>query len=287
MTPDFAPLLAAVLASEDSVGVAADWLEDRGLLAPANVLPAVLAHPASDGPRLLYAAACERVGERERGEFVRVQCELERLPHPNEHGTCSTCDATPGEEHQPNCRYLALRERERDLYERDGAILWDSADIPFDSGRWLFHRGFLDVLECPFAVWSAHADAILAAHPVREVRLTDRPAMTFSVADTREENDERGDRVITAFWDVRIAGERPQRCGTRLVVSQREMATYPVGVARRRRQFREEIQAAQTPEGYCRIRWPGVAFRLPMTERTSRWTYQDADWRPAADHETV
>jgi uncharacterized protein (TIGR02996 family) len=69
--------------------VYADWLEERGDWAEAVrqrlavPLRAVLMDPADDDARVRYAEACEKYGRPELGEFVRIQVELARNPHPN------------------------------------------------------------------------------------------------------------------------------------------------------------------------------------------------------------
>src|SRR6516164_9385292 len=40
----------------------------------------ILAQPADDAPRLVYADWLEEHGEPERAEFIRLQCERARLP---------------------------------------------------------------------------------------------------------------------------------------------------------------------------------------------------------------
>ncbi len=42
----------------------------------ALLLRAVIANPADDAPRLVYADALDECGQHERAEFIRVQCEL-------------------------------------------------------------------------------------------------------------------------------------------------------------------------------------------------------------------
>jgi len=44
------------------------------------ILRAVVADPADDTPRLVYAEVCDDAGEHERAEFIREQCELARMP---------------------------------------------------------------------------------------------------------------------------------------------------------------------------------------------------------------
>jgi uncharacterized protein (TIGR02996 family) len=43
-------------------------------------LDAIVANPDDDSPRLVYADYLEENGEPERAAFIRVQCELSRLP---------------------------------------------------------------------------------------------------------------------------------------------------------------------------------------------------------------
>lgn len=185
LSDDFAPLLSAILADgPGSVAVAADWLEDRGLLTPQDVRPAVLAHPNPDGPRLLYARACEREGQTERAEFVRVQLELARP------SKCATCSGRRwyelNDRQSEDCLYCtaALRRRERELlfgrsdsrgtYSVDARIRW-SGSVWLQVIEWEYRRGFVELIRCRFDEWSAHAAAIRAEHPVREVRLATWP----------------------------------------------------------------------------------------------------------------
>src|SRR3954451_19969395 len=46
----------------------------------AGFLRAVVADPADDAPRLVYADWLDDHGQPERAEFIRVQCELARTP---------------------------------------------------------------------------------------------------------------------------------------------------------------------------------------------------------------
>ena len=46
-----------------------------------DFLQAVLAHPDEEAPRLIYADWLEEQGEADRAEFIRLQCELPRIPY--------------------------------------------------------------------------------------------------------------------------------------------------------------------------------------------------------------
>jgi uncharacterized protein (TIGR02996 family) len=86
---------------------------------------AVLHAPADDAPRLVYADWLEKHGQVERAEFIRVQIELDRLPHKGGHGGA------------------ALRQRERALLKAHEAD-WRSAFPAHPAIRWgPFERGFV------------------------------------------------------------------------------------------------------------------------------------------------
>ncbi len=84
----------------------------------------------------------------------------------------------------------ADRKRVAELTAREAELIRDSGPwglpMPFKAGvglrgnhrdpddqcnYWRWSRGFVEHVRCPAADWLAHADAILAAHPVQEVTL--------------------------------------------------------------------------------------------------------------------
>jgi uncharacterized protein (TIGR02996 family) len=71
---------------------------------------AILADPADDAPRLVYADWLEEHGQPERAEFIRVQCELAR-DIDRCHCECINCNDPAGR--QTVC---AFRRRERELW---------------------------------------------------------------------------------------------------------------------------------------------------------------------------
>jgi uncharacterized protein (TIGR02996 family) len=176
------------------------------------LLNAILAAPADDGPRLVFADWCDENSAPERGEFIRVQVARARLPEPElkcigplpgfgDHadragGRCGRCSKMPG-----LCEYHVLEDREAELlrtfqlappcyrpqetnvharYAWAGPVA--NLDDPNHQG-WQFIRGFVESITCPAADWLQHADAITAEHPVREVMLTDRPTRLGDYVD--------------------------------------------------------------------------------------------------------
>lgn len=175
------------------------------------LLAAILADPEDDTPRLVFAdwldenessVTCERCGgtgctfcggeDRDyhsscnecnrcggsgfvsngyaaRAEFIRVQCEL------------ATFD---------DAYYLSFDNRkmceksEVPIIKRSAELLhkaWAMSLIDMQMrdvtvfNAWVFRRGFVDSVSCPWETWRDHGDAITAAQPVRKVTLTSYP----------------------------------------------------------------------------------------------------------------
>jgi uncharacterized protein (TIGR02996 family) len=116
------------------------------------LLAGVIATPADDAPRLVYADWCEEHGQPERAEFIRLQCRLARLP-------------------QNAPERPALIGRERELQGR--AAAWRDA-LPTATGvLWRgYHRGFVWGVKVPLGAFRKQGARILAAAPVQRLWLT-------------------------------------------------------------------------------------------------------------------
>lgn len=136
------------------------------------LLRAILANPADDLVRLVFADWLDEIGQAERAGLIRVQIELV---------------------HQA---IEALRSREQRLLGPIGDRVWQrrrewalppalQVKWPTDVGGWEWHRGFPDVWYCPLALWEAHGKALVAIHPVRRVVIIDREPRR-SLADPRK-----------------------------------------------------------------------------------------------------
>lgn len=157
-------------------------------------LDAILADPADDTPRLIYADWLEiERGEAERAEFIRVQCAIDRL----------NAELMSGEDcsspHCPGCNERrVLRGRERDLLGAHGADWaaslarslglerWGNAGVTCGPGdaragtTWTFRRGFLAEVRCGLASWREHGPDLCGEHPVEVVQITDaEPVFSF------------------------------------------------------------------------------------------------------------
>jgi uncharacterized protein (TIGR02996 family) len=114
---------------------------------------AVLDAPEDDAPRLVYADWLEDHGQAERGQLIRVQCELARLPA-----------SDPQRQRLQRQEVSLLRGRKKQ---------W-KAELPVLRGvRWGdFERGFVAeaVVQSSF-MFHRHARRIVAAMPLQVLRL--------------------------------------------------------------------------------------------------------------------
>jgi uncharacterized protein (TIGR02996 family) len=98
-------------------------------------LATILEDPDDDTPRLIYADWLDDRGQTDRAEFIRLQCEIARLPEDDD-------------------RLPPLQEIERRLLERC-QDQWLGPLRPLFSG-WTFRRGFLDAVRVPAATYLRH-----------------------------------------------------------------------------------------------------------------------------------
>jgi uncharacterized protein (TIGR02996 family) len=140
----------------------------------------VLDAPDDDGARLRYADRLDELGDPERADFIRVQIEVHHRCW-NEAYQCPVELFSP--EDLPAVNALRLREREL-LFSLPGSLWlgdWEPNPDRITHGELthngrpcvLVRRGFVESVTCTAADWMEHAAAILAAHPVRKVRLTE------------------------------------------------------------------------------------------------------------------
>jgi uncharacterized protein (TIGR02996 family) len=159
-------------------------------------LKAILADPDEDSHRLVFADWLTENGDADRGEFIRVQCELARRWPLAPPGT-AYYDFPPGK--RRGCpEYQRLLARARELWEHvprgrtctsgytwtlplgdlfgehlSSVQEWFCIGNFSESVRWTCRRGFVESVTCRGDDWVRHGDAVLAEHPVREVVLTE------------------------------------------------------------------------------------------------------------------
>ncbi len=147
-----------------------------GSTSAADLLAAIIAEPDCDDLRLVYADFCEEEGDEARAEFIRVQCELARLPEPE------PCETEEGETQCGNldCAYRrreTLRRREQELLpaiEVPWAVLCPTTggNTSIGDPPWTFRRGFVEAITLSAESWLTHAGDLCAAIPLCEVTLT-------------------------------------------------------------------------------------------------------------------
>ncbi|OWK46705.1 TIGR02996 domain-containing protein [Fimbriiglobus ruber] len=114
----------------------------------ADFIVAIIDRPDDDLPRLVFADYLEEAGDIARAEFIRVQCELARLPvdHPDRG---------------------VVADRERELL----AAHKNEWKVPGLRGKQEFRRGFVEVIKTTADWLLAAASQAFATTPVRELRV--------------------------------------------------------------------------------------------------------------------
>lgn len=205
-----------------------------------DMLRAVLAHPEDDAPRLIMADWYSDNGQEERGEFIRIQCELatrKYIPaHDHRNRPCKAC--------QFLSRRSKLLKREEELRERwarhwvlplakvfypdtkliedgnysqhgnraAGAGVKNILDSP--QVTWEFKRGYVDSIRLDANTFLEKAGnvypdlvpgTIFSVAPIRKVELTTRVGYSIvagicTIAGRKKKHD-GSKRPLGADWD--------------------------------------------------------------------------------------
>jgi uncharacterized protein (TIGR02996 family) len=119
------------------------------------LLAAILADPADDTARLVFADCLTENGEGDRGEFIRVEVELARTP--------------PLTEDDERRRKVLLTRRD-ELFKQHSRA-WLEPFVPHARDV-KFERGFVQSLEVPGNLFLQHAGRWFALTPLTRVKFT-------------------------------------------------------------------------------------------------------------------
>lgn len=194
-------------------------------------------HPDDDMPRLIFSDWLQENGQEKRAAFIRIQCELARLP--------PVSARSPGIGHlEKLSRFEKLSLVSREFIIKYGIDLLAGFEVPGAMlyAPPLFRRGFVEVLMGPAEVWIATGDTICAATPLREVQLT----TMLDIVPVNGRNPE-GKRV--ASWPGYDGNENWVELDPEKHYAKDEVVDW-----------------------LLKRRWPGVKFKLPMQR-----TYQIPD----------
>ena len=166
------------------------------------MLSAIIADPANDTPRLIYADWLEEQGDADRAEFIRIGMDMHR----------ASLDYDEYLKMDANCYSKSSLGRQIDvLARRRSALLYKLSTRlvePFTAERTPWHGltigqnqitvalklggpvvlkfrcGFVAEVHCTLADWISHGPAIVAAQPVEMVRVTDMRILPSGGNDT-------------------------------------------------------------------------------------------------------
>lgn len=123
-------------------------------------LDEIIAHPEEDLPRLVYADWLDEQGDP-RGEFIRIQCLLAKLPFDDD-------------------RRWALQTRET-LLKRQYGKGWANP-IRHLVKDWQFHRGFVEGITIRAVDFLEHAATLFQSAPICRVRLLEPESQLSAIA---------------------------------------------------------------------------------------------------------
>lgn len=131
------------------------------------LLRAILANPACDTARLVYADWLQENGSDPLAHWIRA-----RVASPDVTTVLGPSDSVSA--------FGGIVARGVRAFAGKGV---------YPNGKLFFRRGFAEAVESTSEMWIAHADAITAAHPVERVTLTTFP-LHLSWRDTLTENEQ-------------------------------------------------------------------------------------------------
>lgn len=229
----------------------------------SDLLAAVLANPADDHVRLVYADWLQENGQEDRAEFIRVQVELaQELIHP-EQCVVPHIESLLRVGYTEDMRQIqkwrgfeALQRRQGELLSAVGPSFL-SPHSPFCGVRLsepvgphyasapvgLLCRGFIESVTCTAADWLAHAEAIRAAQPVTRVTLTTPLLMEW----IRQRKLRDGTGPVVTEWKWRDGGTHTTE---RLPFFERDA---------------ENVMTINV-DAILADAWPGITFELPPVE---------------------
>lgn len=216
-------------------------------------LEAICADRECDTPRLVFADWLEQEGgQPERGEFIRVQCELWRSYPEEMAGRGDYLLMSAGG------TYAKLRARERELLGGSPCKRcdWHAGIKHWPLVKWEWFRGFPSSITCTYEDWAAHADAVYW-HPEQTAPCTHKGGeMQYGYWRHPFENcpDCKG--------TGRVARPFPPTAQPLTEVTLTDPSPWPEWTGQAGK------VASRWPDGRAKTfhssRWPGLTFNLPQ-----------------------
>jgi uncharacterized protein (TIGR02996 family) len=128
---------------------------------------AILAEPEDQALRLIYADLMEEQGETPRAEFIRLQCELARLP--------LSAPQRPALEAREAALLAAHRRYWNGALHRHlsrGPLRGQAAARRAPLRRWAYRRGFVEGLWVQASTFLDYPEVLFQLGPIRHVRLS-------------------------------------------------------------------------------------------------------------------
>lgn len=167
----------------------------------------IIASPADDTARLIYADWLQDHGEEDRAEFIRVQCEYSRL-HPHyagheEDDGCEICSRATVLSGLLSTRFRISRN-EHPPWAKDCPSIIMQTKPTGPPVEWQWRRGFVSFVKCPWPAWEQHGPDLVARHPVERVALSSPVPYRVQPDDVGLIGLERG--TLGPLWEYLVGG---------------------------------------------------------------------------------
>lgn len=164
------------------------------------MLVTIRANPDDDLPRLVYADWIQEHGDEERAVYIRVQCELAKVPgYPS-----GWDDSKYPEAAALHRRMVELGGPRRSAGEwSENQWRWFASRLCWAEG-FITWRGFVRSIRCSVQSWLVNGDAVCRADPIQVVTLTDvmadRLRDEFLKMDDVQGYARAGEQSVGAMW---------------------------------------------------------------------------------------
>lgn len=156
------------------------------LMTRDSLLRAILDDPHDVDLRLVFADFLSDNGQEDRGDFIRVECDIARI-----------CEGNRTGKPEPDAERLdSLIARQSELMQN----IWETGGW-FDPlpkhliSDCVHRRGFVEEVYCSLADWREYGPSLMRSQPLLRVTLSDR-------------KPEKAAPTVWTWWTVNYASER-------------------------------------------------------------------------------
>lgn len=150
----------------------------RPLTMEESFLQDIIANPADDALRLIYADWLSEQGREEQGSFVRTQVEYQQVyahwRNAEDDCNCQECSKARALNGKILADYRMRPNCPSPYAPYDPYVMLDMAKYTGPMVEWDYHRGLVQAVRIPCSLFLKHGPAMASRHPLERVELTDK-----------------------------------------------------------------------------------------------------------------